>query len=101
MTMVSSTAPLTSEQLLHLRPQLRAHQIAEQRASELNDRRVLLRDASHASVELDDVDDRLFDAGTDRRRLVAGPLILLIEFAGGHERGHFEVAHPATVFRRY
>src|SRR5580700_10879974 len=66
----------------HLLPQLAAHAVlAIQRASESDERRVLVGEACHVLVVLDDVDDRLLKSLPQARGLVGGPLILLVDFS--------------------
>jgi hypothetical protein len=83
---------LTAEQLLRLRPQLGADLvIAEEGASEPNDRRILLGYTGQLSTELHDVDHRLVEPGFQSGRLVRRPFVMLVEFARGDERRQLEV----------
>ena len=60
--------------------------IAEESPSEANHWRILLSEPGDITVELHDVDDGLLESGTERRRLVPRPLVLLIELSRCDER---------------
>src|SRR5262249_13070545 len=106
---------LPPEKRDHLLPQLAAHSVITiQRASKGDERGVLLGEGRHVLVVLDDVNDRLLESLPQARRLVSGPLVLLVDLSrhdehcelkvawadgAAHARGDTEAALPWTITR--
>ena len=77
----------------HLLPQLAAHPVlAIERSSKGDERGVLVGQARHRPVVLDDVDDRLLEPLPQARGFVGRPLVLLVDFPRDDE--HRELKEP-------
>src|SRR5688572_32854521 len=82
---------LAAEEADHVGPDLAADLVvAQQRAAERDQRRVLLRETGHEPVVLDDVDDGLLETLPQARRLVRRPFVLLVDLTGCDQHGELE-----------
>ena len=66
--------------------------LAQQRAAERDQRRVLLGEARDGAVVLHDVDDGLLEALPQARGLVRRPFVLLVDLARGDQHGELKQA---------
>src|SRR6202008_3075719 len=66
--------------------------VAQQRAAEGDQRRVLFGETRYGAIMLDDVDDRLLEPLPQARRLVRRPLVLLVDLARGDQHGELKEA---------